>query len=218
MASSSQDTRQQLSDQLSAQHLASQAEISDVRKTIVSSSQGLERKLVETHQANEKRFEEANRNNQRYFDDTRGAIQCGTFLESLIFPDIHLRQNTIKDAAPDTFDWILDETNDNSGSNFREWLTEDSSTYWISGKAGSGKSTLMAYLVEQNRTRRALETWAENRTLYILSFFFWRPGSELQRSILGLLRSLLYQICNARSDLIGIIMDHMSLKTKSTLR
>ncbi|TRX89796.1 hypothetical protein FHL15_009386 [Xylaria flabelliformis] len=80
-------------------------------------------------------------------------------------------------------------------SNFRQWLREDTSMYWISGKAGSGKSTLMSHIVNDQRTLHDLNIWREGHELKVLSFFFWRAGTRLQNSVLGLLRSLLYQLC-----------------------
>lgn len=64
----------------------------------------------------------------------------------------------------------------------------------MNGKPGSGKSTLMSYLTDHKRTVRALERWANGSDLLIPSFFFWNPGTTLQKSSQGLLRSLLYQI------------------------
>ncbi|KAH8160601.1 hypothetical protein CIB48_g7641 [Xylaria polymorpha] len=42
---------------------------------------------------------------------------------------------------------------------------------WISGKAGSGKSTLMAHIVEDERTHEDLNLWRDGCTLNVLSFF-----------------------------------------------
>ncbi|KAI1746410.1 hypothetical protein F4680DRAFT_20110 [Xylaria scruposa] len=89
-----------------------------------------------------------------------------------------------------------DPDNDAKWPNFRQWLREDASTYWISGKAGSGKSTLMAYILDDPRTHEDLAVWSNGYELVVLQFFFWRAGSESQKSIPGLLRSLLYQLCN----------------------
>lgn len=50
--------------------------------------------------------------------------------------------------------------------------------YWLSGKPGSGKSTLMKYITEEFwshlRNREAL-----NSKNVVASFFFWKPGSVL---------------------------------------
>lgn len=44
----------------------------------------------------------------------------------------------------------------NSWDNFQEWLLSESNTYWISGKPGSGKSTLVKFLVTSNHTQTTL--------------------------------------------------------------
>ncbi|KAM6509647.1 hypothetical protein FALCPG4_017295 [Fusarium falciforme] len=85
---------------------------------------------------------------------------------------------------------------------FLKWLSSGSGIFHISGKLGSGKSTLMRYLSTRTRTQTEIEKWAGDRTLVLASFFFWKPGSELQKSLEGLFRSLLCDILTACPDLI----------------
>lgn len=63
--------------------------------------------------------------------------------------------------------------------------------YWITGKAGSGKSTLMKFLYNDPRTSEHLRSWASPLPLVTAAFFFWNSGSEMQMSQSGLLRTLL---------------------------
>ena len=72
-----------------------------------------------------------------------------------------------------------------------DWLKSDNDIYWISGKPGSGKSTLVKFLVDSPQTRAALDI--RRPGALIVSHFFWKPGSLMQNSIKGLLCSLLYQ-------------------------
>ncbi|KAI9652359.1 MAG: hypothetical protein M1831_006837 [Alyxoria varia] len=53
---------------------------------------------------------------------------------------------------------------------------------------------LMKFIVEQPQFNSALEDWAAGQRLMIATFFFWRQGKSNQKSINGLLRSLLYQL------------------------
>ncbi|KAF4466237.1 hypothetical protein FALBO_6906 [Fusarium albosuccineum] len=76
--------------------------------------------------------------------------------------------------------------------NFCDWLECDQPVYWISGKPGSGKSTLMKFIVSNRRTKASLEKWRPGAI--IGSHFFWKPGSSMQHSLKGCLCSLLYQI------------------------
>ncbi|KAI1329669.1 hypothetical protein F5Y16DRAFT_364976 [Xylariaceae sp. FL0255] len=136
------------------------------------------------------------------------------FLESLYFPDIDLRRSQINEPAPDTIEWLFEKNltpkgppYNNSWSDFSEWLRDDTSTYWVSGKAGSGKSTLMAHIINDARTGEGLRTWSRPHQLYILSFFFWRAGSVFQHSIIGLLRSFLYQLCTFLPDVMDTLLE-----------
>jgi len=129
------------------------------------------------------------------------------FLESLWYPDIRAREEGIKDAHAKTFKWLLDDSEIavQPWDNFVAWLEGGQGTYWVSGKAGSGKSTLMRYICDNDRTTKLLQAWAGPREISIVKFFFWRAGSSVQKTIVGLLRSLLYQIFSALPELIGTI-------------
>lgn len=84
-----------------------------------------------------------------------------------------------------------------------EWLRCGSGTYWVNGKAGSGKSTLMSFIVRSDRTAQELSAWASGCDLCTPSYFFWRAGSTLQKDRAGLLRALLYQILSEHPELIS---------------
>ena len=128
--------------------------------------------------------------------DTITKEQRKKFLDSLHFPELNQRQEEIKDAYKKTFRWIFDQSGEavRPWSNFIDWLANGSGTYWINGKPGSGKSTLMSYICQDSRTKSALSEWVGQKQLLMPTFFFWAAGSGLQHSIVGLLRSLIYQI------------------------
>ncbi|KAI0099416.1 hypothetical protein F4814DRAFT_113707 [Daldinia grandis] len=112
-------------------------------------------------------------------------------INSLEFSQIEERRNTIPDAHKNTYKWVFD----GDVANLKSWLTtEDASIYWITGNAGSGKSTLMKYIREHPRLSARLRTWAGSRKLYVASHFFWSAGTPMQQSQEGLLRTLLFQI------------------------
>src|ERR1700733_6219681 len=68
------------------------------------------------------------------------------------------------------------------GTSFVSWLRDHSQpVFWISGKAGSGKSTLMKYIRRDERTRRYLSDWALGANVVLASFFFFERGNELQK-------------------------------------
>ena len=127
-------------------------------------------------------------NREQRKDDQR---RQNAILEHLSFPTMEVRYETIDPAHTETFAWIF-----NGGAfGFSDWLEgTDESLYWINGKAGSGKSTLMKYIVDNPRTKLRLRKWAGERELIIASFFFWISGTKDQCSQTGLLRSLLHYL------------------------
>ncbi|KAK5734944.1 hypothetical protein LTR17_008577 [Elasticomyces elasticus] len=195
-----------------------------------SSVDHLSVKLSSLSLATNQRIGTAERNIHRRFDNVEHSTQQSRdaalkqqdherFLGSLFFTEIDQRRSTVKAAYPDTFQWIFDIPDASDifvpstweTGNFGAWLRGDASVYWISGKAGSGKSTLMAFILEDPRTMEGLRSWSSDSPVYLLSFFFWRAGTELQKSVLGLLRSLLYQLCQCVPTAIGLIVRELGL-------
>ncbi|OCL07889.1 hypothetical protein AOQ84DRAFT_222459 [Glonium stellatum] len=91
-----------------------------------------------------------------------------------------------------------------SWDNFVEWLegSDGRNIYWITGKAGSGKSTLMKYLYNDPRTIKYLKAWAGKMDFTIAGFFFWCAGTNMEMSQMGLLQSLLHQVLQKYPKLI----------------
>jgi hypothetical protein len=121
------------------------------------------------------------------------------------FDSIDYRYNSIPIAHAKTFSWIFGpETKDGSPfDSFPKWLTSGNDLFWISGKPGSGKLTLIKYLRTYTETERMLNEWARGHPLIVVNFFFWNAaGQSLQKSQQGLLRFLIYQILRQRPDLI----------------
>lgn len=123
-------------------------------------------------------------------------------LSSLACPDMRLRHDTITEAHPKTFEWVFDDRN----STFANWLRGTGDIFWVNGKAGSGKSTLMKFLARDGRTKDLLRAWAGYASIIIVDLYFWYAGSRLQNSEEGLLRSILYRILCRYPELLPIIM------------
>lgn len=132
--------------------------------------------------------------------------KCRRILESLQYKRMTARYEKIVEAHAKTFEWIYDESSLNGElqHHFLQWLRDGSGLFWITGKAGSGKSTLMKFITEHHKTRQALSQWASNQHPITASFYFWHAGTVLQKSQEGLLQSLLYEILN---QLPGMIPD-----------
>ncbi|KAK8121837.1 hypothetical protein PG984_010507 [Apiospora sp. TS-2023a] len=139
-----------------------------------------------------------------------GAASAGSrfaaeqmILEQLWFSAINDRHDSIRDAHSNTMQWVFETSEQHSPATFDEWLTSDDNMYWISGKPGSGKSTLMKFLCDNSQSLEKLCTWAQSDKLVHASYFFWNAGKQkLQKSHGGLLRSLVYQVLRARPDLL----------------
>lgn len=138
------------------------------------------------------------------------AMSDKILMTLLYFPVIEVRYNAVSNAHHKTFQWILREPKPNSpGENkttaatkFVEWLRgEKQPIFWVRGKAGSGKSTLMKYIVSQPETAKHLEAWAGDKQLVIAKHFFWSTGTSLQKSQEGLLRSILFEVLRKSPEL-----------------
>ncbi|KAE9374954.1 hypothetical protein N431DRAFT_557141 [Stipitochalara longipes BDJ] len=123
-------------------------------------------------------------------------------LKQLSFESVSSREDSIHEAESGTFQWLFNESTDMTltqnmvlaKQSFISWLTSGSGIFHISGKAGSGKSTLMKFLRHHPRTRSELELWAGDRKLVFSGFYFWNSGSSLQMSLEGLYRSILLEV------------------------
>ncbi|EHL02055.1 hypothetical protein M7I_2010 [Glarea lozoyensis 74030] len=135
-------------------------------------------------------------------------------LRSLSFVDMYGRFEAVDIAHYKTFEWIFEDKpehtkNDYNFSHretFLHWLSAGTGIFHISGKLGSGKSTLMKFLCSHERTSVELEKWAGDRKLVFAKFFFWKPGTTLQRSLGGLFRSLLHDTLETHPELIPAVL------------
>uniref|UniRef100_A0A8H7N9S1 Nephrocystin 3-like N-terminal domain-containing protein n=1 Tax=Bionectria ochroleuca TaxID=29856 RepID=A0A8H7N9S1_BIOOC len=85
---------------------------------------------------------------------------------------------------------------------FITWLGSSEGIFHFTGIPGAGKSTMMKFIYENPATKEELHKWAGSRTLCLAKHFFWRPGSDLQHNLTGLLYSLLHGIFKSCPELI----------------
>ncbi|TVY39372.1 hypothetical protein LSUB1_G003985 [Lachnellula subtilissima] len=130
------------------------------------------------------------------------------FLHQLGFMNMSDRQEEILPAHSATFNWIYKTRTDQRWASFSTWLRQGKGTYWIAGKAGSGKSTLMKYIYNNPLSRTALERWAGDFPLITASYYFWNAGTPMQKSQTRLLQSLLYESLTQCEDLIPLIFPY----------
>jgi polynucleotide 5'-kinase involved in rRNA processing len=67
-------------------------------------------------------------------------------LHELSPAELDFRTDQIEDPFQDTFKWVFDR------SSFSNWLQEGTGLFWVNGKPGSGKSTLMKYILNSQYT------------------------------------------------------------------
>lgn len=206
----------QLKASSSVAHDRTHSQLRDIRQ-----SQQASQKATEcSHTALSKNFVKLGTGIGEQLVTAEVAARRKEVMDSLWYPEIFDRQQTIKPPSNGTFEWIFDDPLPEEGPTQKEstrlqnrmrgkfagWLRSDETLFWISGKAGSGKSSLMSLIQDDPRTEEALSTWAGGRRLYTFSFYFWRPGSALQKSIRGLLRSMLFQLAKARPAIVDLII------------
>jgi hypothetical protein len=120
------------------------------------------------------------------------------------------RYSRIPKAHIKTLRWIFDAPiSQCTFSNFKKWLQNDSrDVYWITGKPGSGKSTLMRFLWDAPDTRQHLRQRCDGLQLVCANCFFWNPGTQIQRSLTGLLRALLHQLLSQCPEMVPKVLPH----------
>ena len=147
-------------------------------------------------------MEELSSNISSLANEVRLSASDQMLLNSLHFDYMAQRQATVEPAHEQTFGWVLDPS---LPVKFDDWLRFQDGIYWINGKAGSGKSTLMKFLLNHVSTGESLRSWAGPKRLITASFFFWNAGTSLQKSQEGLFRFLLYEILSQCPELIRTV-------------
>lgn len=100
-----------------------------------------------------------------------------------------------------SFEWLFTDK-----THFSRWLTDDNNLYdpmfWITGKPGSGKSTLMRYALESPRSREMLP---ESTGEPIAYFFHLRGKAFVQKSLYGMLKEVLFGLLKQFEHFFGLV-------------
>ncbi|KAK0370552.1 hypothetical protein CLIM01_12087 [Colletotrichum limetticola] len=150
----------------------------------------------------------------RFIEDVNHQGNVLQILKSLRFAQIIERQTEIPKAHQNTFEWIFRES---ATVGFSSWLQSSNGIFWITGKPGSGKSTLMKFISGHDKTLQLANTWAGPNQLVIASHFFWGIRKGLQSSQEGLLRALLFQITVKCPELIPDVFPERYASSTLTL-
>ncbi|PVH77118.1 hypothetical protein DL98DRAFT_657022 [Cadophora sp. DSE1049] len=131
-------------------------------------------------------------------------------LAKLWFRKIYDRRENIVPAHRETLLWALDHSKtDVPWDNLPQWLRSGAGIYWICGKAGSGKSTLMKHIYLEERVQSRLHQWTKGGPCCFFNFFFMNLGTYEQRTQEVLSRTLLHQILSTHRDLIPETLPYM---------
>lgn len=146
----------------------------------------------------------------------------------------------MRDSHPGTFEWLFDEntvsfsrwlsatgwmpghptfrrnSSNGSGAANSVFKVVDAACppkdvfFWVQGKPGSGKSTLMKFALKHPRLADLLPDGNWTR----ISFLFHDRGTLIQRSLTGMLRELLFQLLSQHPEIFheGISAVYKELK------
>jgi ankyrin repeat protein len=133
-----------------------------------------------------------NSNHKSAMDDD----QYSELLESLRFDEIDDRHGSVRNAHTKTCKWFL------SHPKYLKWLDrakleEHHGFFWLKGKPGAGKSTITKFALHEMKrlNKKATFVW----------FFFNARGAVLERDILGMYRSILYQLLRKIPELKQVL-------------
>ncbi|KAF5692443.1 hypothetical protein FDENT_2965 [Fusarium denticulatum] len=202
---------------------SNEAEFTSLRRNIDALRSGLQAKILSREAL------EQIRNVVSLSDRATLKVRESCILTALRFELMDERYDDVAEAHDKTFEWIFASSNSDNNSddddhllhssnitsykpmeesgardNFVDWIKHGNGIFHISGKPGSGKSTLMKYLCRQEETKQYLDIWAADKSLVFGKFFFWNPGTTLQKSLRGLIRGLLYAILSNAPELIPL--------------
>ncbi|RFU80736.1 pfs, nb-arc and ankyrin domain [Trichoderma arundinaceum] len=129
-------------------------------------------------------------------DQSLHTEQIETLLKSLRFEQIGARHMTIKNAHAKTCKWLL------SNHQYLDWLDPGKldlhhGFLWIKGKPGTGKSTLMKFILTNAQKRM--------KDKLIISFYFNARGGDMEKCTTGMYRSLLLQLFEHLPELRHIL-------------
>ncbi|EQB46479.1 hypothetical protein CGLO_14452 [Colletotrichum gloeosporioides Cg-14] len=126
-------------------------------------------------------------------------------MKLLRFPDMNARYGNVETKLDDTGTWIL------QSESYKTWIAPGGQErrpgfFCVSGKPGSGKSTIMKSAV----------TEASKTNVVVTHFFFNARGQDLEKTTFGLYRCLLFQILEKLPDLQEILDDTVLLPSSLT--
>ncbi|KAI1779180.1 hypothetical protein F4818DRAFT_241423 [Hypoxylon cercidicola] len=150
-------------------------------------------------------------------NEDRSKRLAQAFVQTLRFHTMRDREEGIPKTYANTCEWIFQNPRSGSDgvplwSDFSQWLSGTSNEiYWITGKPGAGKSTLVKFIASNGELNARLGQWAGPSSItYLATYYSWNAaGNGLQKSHEGLLRTLLYQYLSQCPELlVPVVFPH----------
>ncbi|KAH0847329.1 hypothetical protein AYO21_03759 [Fonsecaea monophora] len=120
-------------------------------------------------------------------------------LKSLWFREMGGRRDNIDRAAEGTCSWLIEHPD------YQQWAANNKGFLWITGLPGAGKSVLLDTLVSKVESQR-------DEKVIVASFFVHGRGTQMQKSPVGLYRSILHQILSRAKILLRELTNTFVLK------
>ena len=102
-------------------------------------------------------------------------------------------------------EWIWDDGeptwaayDQKSSPGFVKWIQSEGHIFWIYGKPGAGKSTLMKQLTQSKQTFDLMPRWP--KPVITVSFFFYELGQHQERQFKSLLMAILFALLQTFHD------------------
>lgn len=137
---------------------------------------------------------------------TAHAIAAG-----IQFSNIETHEEAVAKSFEATYSWILRDEPPRTDDapkwhSFPNWLKDESEkSYWITGKPGSGKSTMLKLILQQKSVRDLLSQSLGSMRLVLVKYYAWLAGTPLQKSIDGLKRTILFQVLEQYPELAPVL-------------
>ncbi|KIX98191.1 uncharacterized protein Z520_06271 [Fonsecaea multimorphosa CBS 102226] len=144
------------------------------------------------------------------FPSLDDVVNFKVLLESLDFEESSFRFEAIERAHDSTFGWIFEKPE----LRFIPWILQGTGIYWIRGKPGAGKSTLMKYLHNTEQLKEAIRARGMQGRQIDLWFFFNERGTYLQKSLDGLLRAVLARLVSQDPAIAQLVLEAYQRKPR----
>ncbi|KAI4518782.1 hypothetical protein K525DRAFT_144757, partial [Schizophyllum commune Loenen D] len=192
--------------------LASIAQLAqEVYEEILRSSSVTSKEILDIHGSLEN-IHSALRNHVASVDNNKRSTDMARICSWLQYQDCSPRLNDLlHHRMPSTGAWFLD------GADFAALKSGLKRALWLQGKAGSGKSTLMAGAIQNLRAYR----WSQDPRQLVLQHFFDATNGSHHRNLRALYASLLCQLAQFSNESLSVLSeirkDHMSGNSQPSL-